>query len=257
MNGNVLVCRWENLLDLSRNVYSENYHSILHAGDNRRGTPLTMIHIFRGSWRWTVTVTIVTFVLAAVFSVTSTVFLNGLSWGIGLCLLFVIVLIGVVFDAIGIAAAAADEKPFHSMASKKVPGARQAVGIIRKADQFSNFCNDVIGDISGIVSGAVAFAVVTQMVLVMQNPTSAIQAGINVLLTAIVAAVTVGGKALGKSVAISHANDIVFYVAKVFYVLETRFRITFFDVRREKHKRRDRKREIKQCYWKKSTHLNS
>lgn len=216
-----------------------------------------MIHIFRGSFRWTVTVTIVTFVLAAVFSVASSIFLNGLSWGIGMLLLFVIVFVGVIFDAIGIAAAAADEKPFHSMASKKVPGSRQAIGIVRKADKFSNFCNDVIGDISGIVSGAVAFAVVTQIVLSMQHPSTAIQTLINVFLTAIVAAVTVGGKALGKSVAITYANDIVFQVAKIFYVLETRFHISFFDIRKEKRKKRNRKREIKECYWKKSTHLNS
>lgn len=216
-----------------------------------------MIHLFRGSFRWTVIVTTATFVLAAIFSVASTVFLNGLSWGIGMLLLFVIVLIGVVFDAIGIAATAADEKPFHAMASKKVPGARQAIGIIRKADQFSNFCNDVIGDISGIVSGAVAFAVVTQIVMTMPNSSSAVQMTINVILTAIVAAVTVGGKALGKSMAITYANDIVFQVAKLFYVLDRRFRITFFDIRHEKRKKRIRRREIKECYLKKSTHLNS
>lgn len=166
-------------------------------------------------------------------------------------------MIGIVFDAIGIAAAAADEKPFHSMASEKVRGARQAIGIIRKADRVSNFCNDVIGDISGIVSGAVAFAVVTQMVLAMQNPSSVLQMAINVLLTAIVAAVTVGGKALGKSVAIAYANDIVFQVAKLFYVLDTRFQIKLFDIRKEKRKKRNKRREINKCYLNKSTHLNS
>lgn len=171
-------------------------------------------------------------------------------------LLFAIVFIGVVFDAIGIAAAAADEKPFHSMASEKVPGARQAIGIVRKADKVSNFCNDVIGDISGIVSGAVAFAVVTQIMLSMHSSASGLQMTINVLLTAIVAAVTVGGKALGKSAAITYANDIVFLVAKLFYVLNTRFHTTFFDIRKEKRKKRNRKREIKECYLNKSTHLN-
>lgn len=216
-----------------------------------------MIHLFRRSFRWTMTVTFVTFMLAVVFSVFSSMSLNGLPWGIGLVLLFMIVFVGVIFDIIGIAAAAASEKPFHSMAAEKVPGAYQAIGIVRKADQVSNFCNDVIGDISGIVSGAVAFAVVTQMMLTLQNPTSALQVTVNVVLTAIVAAVTVGGKALGKAVAVNYANDIVFQVAKFFYVLDTRFHLKFFDIRAEKRKKRKKKREVRECYLDKSTHLNS
>lgn len=172
-------------------------------------------------------------------------------------MLFAVVFLGVVFDAIGIAAAAADEKPFHAMASEKVPGAKQAIGIVRQADRFSNFCNDVIGDISGIVSGAIAFAVVTQMVMQMQQPSSAMQIAINTLLTAIVAAVTVGGKAFGKAFAISYANEIVFRVAKFFYVLHHRFHITLFDVKSKRRKKRNRKREIEECYLKKSTRLNN
>lgn len=46
-----------------------------------------------------------------------------------------IVAIGVVF--LGIAATVAREKPFHVMAAKKVPLLQQAIGILRRADQFS------------------------------------------------------------------------------------------------------------------------
>lgn len=200
-----------------------------------------MIQLFRGSFRWTVIVTAVTFVLAAIFSVTSSVFLNGLPWGIALLLLFVIVSFGIVFDVIGIAATAAEEKPFHSMAAQKVPGAKQAIGIIRKADQVANFCNDVVGDVSGIISGAVALAVVTQMVSSLQHPTSTVQVLINTLLTAIVAAVTVGGKALGKTFAIRYANEIVFRVAKVFHLLDVQFNIKLFDIRAQKRKKKKQK----------------
>lgn len=173
-----------------------------------------------------------------------------------MALLFTIVFFGVVFDAIGLAAAAAEEKPFHAMAARKVSGSKQAIGIIRRADQFSNICNDVIGDISGIISGAVAFAVVTQMMVALGNPSGVVQIAINVLLTSIVAAVTVGGKALGKSFAITYANEIVFQVAKLFYFLESRFHIKLFNVRPANDKKQHRKREIKECYLRKSTHPN-
>ena len=62
----------------------------------------------------------------------------------------------IFFDIIGIAATAAEEVPFHSMASKKQDGAKWAIILIRNADRVSSFCNDIIGDICGVLSGAVS-----------------------------------------------------------------------------------------------------
>ena len=69
-------------------------------------------------------------------------------------ILVVIILTGILFDIIGVAVTAADEKPFHSMSSRKLLGAKTSVALIRNASKLSNFCNDVIGDICGIISGA-------------------------------------------------------------------------------------------------------
>ena len=55
------------------------------------------------------------------------------------------ILLGIVFDIIGVAVTAADERPFHSMAAHRTPGAREALGLIRKANKVSSFCNDVVG----------------------------------------------------------------------------------------------------------------
>ena len=73
--------------------------------------------------------------------------------GIGMFVVLIIVLIGIFFDILGIASTAADENPFHAMAAKKVYGAKLFYQIVRNADRFASFCNDVIGDISGIISG--------------------------------------------------------------------------------------------------------
>src|SRR5690554_1632429 len=80
--------------------------------------------------------------------------MEGFSITTSLVTLIVIIIIGVVFDIIGIAVTAASEVPFLSMASKKKRGAINAVRLIRKADQVSSFCNDVVGDICSIISGS-------------------------------------------------------------------------------------------------------
>src|SRR5690625_7762718 len=106
----------------------------------------------RRSMRFSIVIAVITFVLAAIFSIISSSLLNGVVWTIGLFIVLVIVLIGVVFDMLGIASTAAREAPFHAMAAEKVPGAKEAVTIIRNADKFASFCNDVIGDKIGRAS---------------------------------------------------------------------------------------------------------
>src|SRR5699024_6363980 len=101
------------------------------------------------SIEFSVMIAVITFVLAASFSIISSSILSEVTWMLGLFLVLIIVLIGVVFDMLGIASTAANESPFHAMASEKVTGATEAVSIIRHADKFASFCNDVIGDISG------------------------------------------------------------------------------------------------------------
>ncbi|MDR6224643.1 hypothetical protein [Desmospora profundinema] len=198
-----------------------------------------MCDIIRQSLRWAILVSIVTALLAMVLSLVSSSFLNGLPWQGGLLVVLFIVLIGVFFDMLGIAATAAEERPFHAMASKKVAGARQSIGIVRKADQFANFCNDVIGDISGVVSGAAGFAVAAALILSMDLPSGS-HFMAETLLIGFISALTVGGKALGKSLAIRYANEMVFQMGRIFYFLENRFHIRVFNVKNKKKRKRKR-----------------
>ncbi|MFU0791513.1 hypothetical protein JNUCC74_10070 [Cerasibacillus sp. JNUCC 74] len=178
------------------------------------------------SIKFSLTIAVITFVLAAIFSVVSSSIMSEVVWSIGLIIVFVIVLIGVAFDMLGIASTAADEAPFHAMAAEKVTGAKEAVIIIRNADRFASFCNDVIGDISGIVSGTASAIVVLQIAnLLGHGEGSTLQITISVLLTSIVAAITVGGKALGKYFAINSSTKIIFFAGKVISLIENRLKI--------------------------------
>lgn len=172
---------------------------------------------------FSISIAVITFVLAAIFSVVSSTIMNGVIWGVGIMIVLIIIFVGVFFDTLGIAATAAVEQPFHAMASEKVFGAKEAVYIVRHADRFASFCNDVVGDISGIISGTASALVVLQLAQVLgYGEGSAVQITINVLMTSIVAALTVGGKAVGKFFAINYSTNIIIYAGKVLALFNNR-----------------------------------
>src|SRR5690625_5329590 len=152
---------------------------------------------WKRSIKFSLTIAVITFVLAAIFSSMSSTLLSKVSWMIGLIIVLIIVCIGILFDMLGIASTAAKEAPLHAMAAEKVPGAKEAVIIHKNADRFASFCNDVIGDISGIVSGSALTIVIIEIThLIRGNTDETLQIVLSIILTSIVAALTVGGKAI-------------------------------------------------------------
>ncbi|MDQ0158582.1 hypothetical protein [Alkalibacillus salilacus] len=185
-----------------------------------------MLKIIKESIRFSISIAVITFVLAAIFSIVSQGVLGGVNWFIGMIIVLTIVLIGVLSDMLGIAATAASEKPFHSMASEKVYGAKNAIRIVRNADKFATFCNDVIGDIAGVISGTASTLVVIQLATVISDgDISTYQFVIGIIFTSLVAALTVGGKALGKSLAVRLSTDLVLFAGKVTAIIEDTLRI--------------------------------
>ena len=114
-------------------------------------------------------------------------------------------MIGVIFDMVGIAVTAATERSFNSMASNKVTGSFMAVRIIKNAAQVTSFLNDIVGDICNIISGTIG--VVVALVLHVQFNLNLFAA--TLLVTSTIAAITIGGKAFGKSIALKNANFII------------------------------------------------
>ncbi|WP_188206120.1 hypothetical protein [Alkalibacillus aidingensis] len=185
-----------------------------------------MKKIIKQSIKFCLSIAVITFVLAAIFTIISQSILSGVGWIVGMIIVLLIVLIGVASDMMGIAATAASEAPFHSMASEKVYGARNSITIVRNADKFATFCNDVIGDIAGIISGTASALVVIQLaVAIGDGQSSTFQFTISVIFTSLVAAITVGGKALGKAIAIRASTDLILFAGKVTTFLEENLRI--------------------------------
>ena len=128
--------------------------------------------------------------------------------------LIIIILVGILADILGVSVTAASEAPLHAKASKKVKGAAEGVFLIRNADRVANLANDVVGDIAGTVSGALGISLVLQLLLYWKESSQLL---LNMLLTAVIAAATVGGKAYGKRIALVHAEEIVFMAGRLMH----------------------------------------
>lgn len=161
----------------------------------------------------------VTFVIATLFSYIFEVLLSDVPLLIAFLMLIMIILIGILFDGIGNAVVSVDEVSFHSMAASKVKGAKESIMLVRNAPMVANLMNDVIGDIAGIISGSTA----TAIVLAIEEGFGIKSVILSIAMSGFVAALTVGGKALGKSFAIERARYIVYYVGLIIYHLKKLF----------------------------------
>ncbi|MEW6523134.1 MAG: hypothetical protein AB1445_06105 [Bacillota bacterium] len=146
------------------------------------------------------------FVAAFVVALPAQAAMGHLAVAPALVVLLIITLTGIFFDMVGVATAAADEIPFHARASKRVRGARQSLWLVRNADRVAAFANDVVGDIAGTISGAAVAALTFRLAA---GIAGGVDRTLSIAGVALVAGLTVGGKAAGKGYAIAHANDIV------------------------------------------------
>ncbi len=172
--------------------------------------------------KWIITVFFMTLAISGCFSLVSNLVMSSSEMFIALIVLLIIVFIGILFDIIGVAVTASDEKAIHGMASRRVKGAAEAVNLINNANKVSSICNDVIGDICGVISGSATTAIVSK-ILVQINMGQAMEMILPLAMSALVAALTVTGKAIGKVSAINNSTQIVFTTGKAIAFLKSLF----------------------------------
>lgn len=155
---------------------------------------------------WIYKIIIITFGISLFMSYISGITLPKVPTTIGILIVLFFILIGVVFDMIGVSVTASDLSVFNSMSSRKVKGAKLAVKFKKSADKVSSFCNDVIGDICGVISGGCSITIATNI----SNTFNLNYIFCSLIVTSIVSALTIGGKAIGKNIAINK-SDIILY----------------------------------------------
>lgn len=161
--------------------------------------------------RWVLTVFFSTIVISGTISLASDAVMENSNTFVAFLILLLIVFVGIVFDIIGMAVATADEKPFHAMAARKVKGARECIMLLRNAERVSSVCNDVVGDICGVVSGSASATIAAQ---VLSRVEFGLPELVSLLMSSLVAALTVGGKAVGKGFAVRSCTDIVYHAGQ-------------------------------------------
>jgi hypothetical protein len=165
--------------------------------------------------KWALTILGWTCLLSMLMSFLASNALEHVGSILAMLLLAAFILLGILFDIIGIATATAAEKPFHSMAARRVNGSVEAIQLIKNAEKVSSFCNDVVGDITGIISGTTSAVIVTRISGSLSVNTVLLQ----LLFSGIVAGLTVGGKAVGKSFALGYSTNIVFFAGRMLFFL--------------------------------------
>lgn len=166
-------------------------------------------------YSWIIKIVILSFLISIAFSFISETAIPNVNLLLGILLALLFIVIGIIFDMVGVSVTASDESIFHSMASRKVKGAKMAVRLKKNADKVSSFCNDVVGDICGIISGSTGTVITLKIVE---------KFGFNTLLVTliimgIISALTIGGKAIVKGFAMSKSNDILFRFARILSIV--------------------------------------
>ena len=159
---------------------------------------------------WPIKVFFITFFLAAIFSGATSLVANLNVVALSIILILVI-FIGIIFDMVGVAALTSKKENFHAMASKKIKGSKEAISLLKNPNRGATVGNEGVGDRCGIVSGgvgallAIAIADCADISVVVST----------IIVTALISWLTVGGKAIGKTIAIKKSDSIIYTVAKL------------------------------------------
>ncbi len=164
--------------------------------------------------RWAVTAFGMAVCISAVLGLVSESVLSGAGTAVALFILILFIALGILFDIIGVAVTAADPRPFHSMAAHGEKGAKESLMLLNNASRVSSVCNDVVGDICGIVSGTTSAVIVLRLQQALNIHTVLLSVGV----TALISGLTIGGKALGKPVAIKQSTRVVYLAGRFLHV---------------------------------------
>ena len=164
----------------------------------------------KANYNWIIKVTLMAFIISIIISSLSEAIIPNVNIIISIIILLIFISVGIIFDMIGVSVTVADSKPFHSMSSRKIKSAKTAVMLKKNEEKVSSFCNDVIGDICGVVSGTVGVTISMSISSSLNIPLFIC----TLVITGMVASLTIGGKAMGKSIAINNSNEILYNFAK-------------------------------------------
>lgn len=165
------------------------------------------------SWlSWGLSVLFLSFALTVLFSFITEISIKGSPVYVCIIVLIVLLVLNIFCDLLANAILTCQADAFHAMASNKIKGAKRAVTLCRNATKLGSIFADIIGDICGIVSGSAGTVLAIYIASKSDGDIWEIVCAIGV--SAVIGALTVGGKAIFKHFAIKYNKQIVFSFAK-------------------------------------------
>ncbi len=160
---------------------------------------------------WVIKAFLFTFLICLLISGVSNVVANNANIVVLILITIIIIFFGIIFDIIGTAFLTANEATFHAKASNKISGSKESIKLIKNSSNIANFCNDIIGDICGIVSGSMGAMIALYFAAKLSvNPTITA-----LIVSSVISSIMVGGKAIGKNIAVKQSDKIIFRVGKI------------------------------------------
>ena len=149
--------------------------------------------------RWILIVTLLAFGLSLLMSFLAEMILKNVTLFLSIVVTFLFIFLGIIFDIIGVAV------------TRRVRGGKTGVMLIKNASKVSSICCDVVGDICGIISGSAGVTIVA-LIIKQTNMNGMV---VSLIVMALISAMTIGGKALGKNIAINKSTEVITIVAKL------------------------------------------
>ena len=166
--------------------------------------------------KWIIIVTLLAFGISILMTFVSNIALSNVPLFVAILITLFVILLGIIMDIVGVAVTSGDEVAFHSMSARKVKGGKIGVKLLKNTDKVSSVCCDVIGDVCGIISGTSGVVIVALIV----SSCECNELLVSLIVTGVISSLTIGGKAIGKGIAINKSKEIVTMVSKTLSIFQ-------------------------------------
>ncbi len=173
------------------------------------------IESFSGAkkYLWAFKMFFIAIIMSLLFGYISETVISSAGIIIAIFIICIFIFISVIFDMIGIAAASADIEVFEKWEKNGIKGAERGLKLCNNSEKVCSFCADVVGDICSTLCGAGGAAIVAMTTKNLKQNHHIIL--ISIIVSALIAGLTVFFKAIMKERAMKKSNKILLKLGRV------------------------------------------
>lgn len=164
--------------------------------------------MFRRAFR----ICVLTFIIAFAVSLLSESISSASGILTATLILIVLIIVSIIADGVGVSVTGADMCQLARLEIAGVKGAKEARIMVGHSELVNSICADLVGDICSIISGACGATIVVE--LIRYCPDDSVVMWIGITMSSLIAALTVGGKSLVKSLAIGKSEEFIIRAAR-------------------------------------------